>query len=916
VNLIVNGTFDGGTISPWLPIVNTCDDGAGGRVTCDAEITGSVDVLGTDTAMKLVIDDFEPVPSVYDVQVGQPLAIRGGRMYTLSFWAMSDLVPRDAVVKIGQRLAPYATHFQADLEIPYMVSPTQYGASFQFTFTAPVEDPDAWISFFLGGATPATIKIDSILLVEGGGSGGGGGGETIRLNQTGYVPAGVKRATVISSSPSPLAWMLVDGSGAAVAAGMTAVKGTDAASGDPTHVADFSSFTGTGDGFRLTVGTERSWPFAIRRDLYGALRRDALRFYYHQRSSTAIVQPFAEGATWARQAGHPDTAVPCLPGSGCSYSLDVSRGWYDAGDHGKYVVAGGISVWTLGNLYERTRRIGTTLAELGDGSLNIPESGNGTADLLDEIRWQMTFMLGMQVPASQPLAGMAHHKIHDDQWTPLPTAPADDLLPRYLHAPSTAATLNLAATAAQCARLFRGVDDTFAARCLAAAERAFAAALANPARYAPANDTAGGGPYDDPDVTDELYWAAAELYITTGTGTYLDALRASPHFAGLASIYWASVSGLGTLSLALLQSGLAVAEVAAVRRAVLAAADAELARIDGGGYGSPLAMYYWGSNSAALNVGMVLALAWDISGSARYLAGATATMDYVLGRNALDQSYVTGYGDRPFRNPHHRFWAHAYDPSTPTPPPGVLAEGANQFLEGVPAGDPIRGCAPMKCFRDDAHVPSFTEPALNVNAPLAWMAAWLHEMGTNPPSQHLGIPDAGGTGGAGGASGSGGATPGTGGAGGTRGGSGGSGAGSGTGGAGASGGSGGGVTPGTGGAGGAPGGSGGSGANPGTGGAVSGAGGLGGGAGASSGSGGGAAGTGGGPTPGTGGTPPGGADGGPAPGTGGAGGDRPPPGDGCGCAVTDPGGPASLPGALALAALLASRRRRPKRGPS
>src|SRR5205823_12710496 len=153
---------------------------------------------------------------------------------------------------------------------------------------------------------------------------------------------------------------------------------------------------------------------------------------------------------WARAAGHPDNAVSCA--SGCTYTLDVSKGWYDAGDHGKYVVNGGIALFTLLDLYERTNILGTTATELGDGTLDIPEGANGTSDLLDETRWELEFVLGMQVPDGSPLAGMAHHKIHDDDWTPLPTAPASDTTPRHLHPPSTAATLNFAAVTAPCAR--------------------------------------------------------------------------------------------------------------------------------------------------------------------------------------------------------------------------------------------------------------------------------------------------------------------------------------------------------------------------------------------------------------------------------------------------------------------------------
>ena len=43
-------------------------------------------------------------------------------------------------------------------------------------------------------------------------------------------------------------------------------------------------------------------------------------------------------------------------------------------------------------------------------------------DLLDEARWELEFMLKMQVPDGQPKAGMVHHKIHDKEWTALGTA--------------------------------------------------------------------------------------------------------------------------------------------------------------------------------------------------------------------------------------------------------------------------------------------------------------------------------------------------------------------------------------------------------------------------------------------------------------------------------------------------------------
>jgi endoglucanase len=158
-----------------------------------------------------------------------------------------------------------------------------------------------------------------------------------------------------------------------------------------------------------------------------------------------------------------------------------------------------------------------------DGDMKIPEAGNGLPDLLDEVKWELDFLLKMQVPGGKPMAGMVFHKVHDSEWTGLPLMPDKDDKKRELHRPSTAATLNMAAAAAQGARLFKGKDDAYSATLLAAAKSAFAAAKANPAVFAtPEDGASGGGPYDDTEVADEFYWAATELYLTTGEQIYLD----------------------------------------------------------------------------------------------------------------------------------------------------------------------------------------------------------------------------------------------------------------------------------------------------------------------------------------------------------------------------------------------------------
>lgn len=590
----------------------------------------------------------------------------------------------------------------------------------------------------------------------------------IRLNQTGLEALGPKRAVLADPSTAPLDWTLLDASGAAVAQGKTRMFGEDAASGEHVHQIDFSSFRKAGDGYRLKVGAIESRPFALRAKPDGKLTRAALSFFYQQRASVPIEARFVERPNLARPAGHAPDKATCFDLAdergqvwpGCDYTLDASDGWYDAGDQGKYVVNGGISVWTLVNAWERAsvlKRPGAMKA-LGDGGLAIPENANGVPDILDEARFELTFLLAMQVPPGKTLqvpvgkqkpvdgkltltaidaSGMAHQKIADRYWTGLPTAPADDKQVRYLYYPTTGATLNLAAVTAQAARVWKTIDPAFSAKCLEAARRAFTAAQRHPDIYAIGPFTGSGG-YGDPELADELYWAAAELYATTGDAEYEKALRASPLFlasptAGIkptGDISWGSVGALGTLTLALTPNKLKPAEVAQARANLTASAAKYLADDIGQGYGLPYAApgYPWGSNASILNRVLVLGAAYDFSGEAAYRIGAVDAMDYVLGRNPLDRSYVTGFGARPMRHPHHRFWAHQADPAYPEPPAGVLSGGPNSTSMGDDVAKTMKGqCKPQTCWRDDYRAFTQNEVAINWNAPLAWAAAFLDD---------------------------------------------------------------------------------------------------------------------------------------------------------------------------------------------
>lgn len=730
-NLIKNGMFDDGNSLPWTTSFSAPADGKASieKGALCVDVTGKGD-------------------NAWDAQIRhREMVLQKGHTYGIRFRAHASAETK-VRPKVGMAGPPYAEYWAAVITLG--TKPQTFTGHFKMKGD---DDPSAELTFHMGGnlagpSGPFRVCIDDVRIEDP---------EykapviakvppppKVRVNQVGYFAALAKRAVLVSASPSPLAWELLNSGGAVVEKGMTVFSGPDAASGETVHFADFSAFNKPGAGYKLKVGNDESPTFSIGRDLYKKLKYDALGYFYHNRSGIPITMPFAGEEKWARPAGHPgDKSVPCAPGTGCTYSLDVSGGWYDAGDHGKYVVNGGISVWTLLNQYERAKHLGTSSGDFADGKLAIPEGKNGVPDILDEARWELEFLLKMQVPAGNPLAGMVHHKMHDEKWTALGMAPHEDAMKRYLRAPSTAATLNVAATAAQAARIWKTIDPAFSARCLAASERAWAAAQSNPAVYALGSDNSGGGPYDDRTVTDEVYWAAAELFLTTGKDVYKEAVTRSPLFkvipgprSGAAtSMAWQDTQALGTISLSLVPSSLDPAALAAARASLVAVADAYLDVIETQGYRLPMKpgggnKYPWGSNSMVLNNLIILSLAHDFTGNVKYINGVVEGMDYILGRNPLSQSYVTGYGGRPLANPHHRFWSHQVNEKFPTAPPGAVSGGPNSGLEDpyVKAAG-LSGCAPQKCFVDHIEAWSVNEITINWNAPLAWVAAYLDEKG-------------------------------------------------------------------------------------------------------------------------------------------------------------------------------------------
>ncbi|MDE6004621.1 MAG: glycoside hydrolase family 9 protein [Oscillospiraceae bacterium] len=650
------------------------------------------------------------------------------------------------------------------------------------------------------------------------------------LNQVGFYPNLDKKATLtVTSGAAPSTFEVKDASGNVVYTGTSSATKEDKTAGEFVQELDFSELKTPGTGYTVSANGVTSLSFDIGDNIYDGLLTDAMNYYYLNRSGTDIEAAYISDSkghsssnstgslTLARKAGHsPDTAEVSdewvfIYASEPSYSksIDVTGGWYDAGDYGKYVVNGGVSMWTLANTYERALATDNA-AKWADnsGTVKIPEAGNSIPDILDELMWEADFFKSMMRED-----GMVYHKMHDYKWTGLGVMPyiedeykTDQKViatknPKRIVKPATyAATLNAAASWAQLSRLLKDYDATKAQEYLDLAEKAYAAAkkeftskygdiyketdgdYTKDDMFAPLEQNKGGGPYGDTRVSDEFYWASTELFITSGKDEYGADMRAyKDAFTVPTALYggenkgdptswtWGTLESLGTLSLALNEDKISADEAKKVKEAVQAAADFYLKVEDESGYGTNykgqdysvtitqisgdsheettvdlVGAYGWGSNSMVANNAIVLGYAYDLTNDVKYLNGAASSFDYLLGRNAMENSYVTGWGSSTTDFPHHRYWCPQMKDGWPYAPSGCLSGGPNSamndpMIQG--AGYKIGELAPQKCYYDQNDAWSVNEITINWNAPLVWVSSFLEDEGPNAGSDKPEKPD-------------------------------------------------------------------------------------------------------------------------------------------------------------------------------
>ena len=504
-------------------------------------------------------------------------------------------------------------------------------------------------------------------------------------------------------------------------------------SGEEVQTFDISAVKAPGT-YRLFRGGEYvGTPIVVGKNVYGDLVKASLKWFYYQRSSMALEPQYA--GKWARAAGHKDDHVivygsdKATGGKGAGKTIKSQRGWYDAGDYGKYIVNSGITVFTLLEIYEHFPKYADSL------HWNIPREFPKYPELLEEVRYNLDWMLTMQ-----DKDGGVYHKVTTLKFGGS-VLPENDVAPRYAIIKNVTASLDFAAVMAQASVVYRNIDKAYADKMLKAAESAYAWAKKNPEAFYKQPDDVQTGSYmpGDENGKDEFRWAAAELFrakIAAGakddkaTAAYQEDLKANAFTPDGA--WWGNVNMLAAFRVALDSADFDAELVAAAKKVVLNEANNLRAVGDTSAYRLPAFpwSWNWGSNSAMANNGIVLVHAYLLTKDKSYLDGAQQCLDYLLGKNPQDITYVTGFGYRSPHNPHHR---PSESDMVDDPVPGMLVGGPHLGKQDINLDGkenwkcPNYAAAdkPALAYIDNRCSYATNEVAINWNAPLAYLAAAL-----------------------------------------------------------------------------------------------------------------------------------------------------------------------------------------------
>jgi len=554
---------------------------------------------------------------------------------------------------------------------------------------------------------------------------------SIRVNMVGYMQRMPKRVAVLSDEPLSV----LDDKGREVKTIKDIELRADESSGDRVALLDLEDLT-KGE-YTLKNGNDER-KIKVDDSPYTEVTKALIKGLYYQRCGCALDEKHA--GIYTHGACH---TAPATEWENHSVQKTIIGGWHDAGDYGKYVGPGAVTVAHLLYAY--------CLFPSGCSfDLNIPETGNGTPDILNEARWELEWILKMQKED-----GSFYHKLTKARFAPF-IMPEDDKEPEYIMPVSHCATAAAVAVLALASRVYKEFDGEFSSRTLAAAIKGFEWIEKNP-EFKPYIQPEGvnTGMYGDFSDRDERFWASCELYASTGEEKYKktaekmysDAkdpelrkreMESNPFFQRMKKFHvfdeiklgldvtqygWMDVSGLGALCcLVVIKEKGGEMLYDEVKADFLERSGSILENVKESGYGTTLKPkgYVWGSILSVMGNAMSMIINWLLTGNDDMRDGALNQLDYALGLNALDISFITGFGEKRVMNPHHRpSGADGID----EPVPGLISGGPNGGFTYPSTKERLGDTPPAKYFLDETPSADTNEIAIYWNSPAVFVAA-------------------------------------------------------------------------------------------------------------------------------------------------------------------------------------------------
>ena len=451
----------------------------------------------------------------------------------------------------------------------------------------------------------------------------------------------------------------------------------DTASGDKIWWFDFSSVTTPGTYYvrDKSDNLKQSFYFRIKDDVYNDILKAAMRMMFYQRVGMAKEAKYA-GSEWADAINHEQDKHARLftDSTNAATERDVSGGWFDAGDFNKY------TIWN-GNYIEMLLRAYLEKPRAFTDDYNIPESGNGIPDILDEVKWGMDHLLRMQNTDGSVLS-----VVDEDHASPPSAAMGNSYYgaPNAMSAYSAAKAFALGSIVAD----KRG-NTTYAATLKDAALRAFSWAEAHPdsmfynnkAEYGTKDLAAGQQEIDTNYVTGARFVVkvAADfaMYEMTEDAKYLKRFEGATDSLPLMRQYgsWAlDQYRIAHDLLYLLYLGYKDANAetkALVQERFVSVFKTSNYIVDGlgkDGYRAYIRDYNWGSNSAKASSGLLYEKMENHDAAEDYL-------HYLHGVNPFGMVYLSNMGIYGAEKSVTAFYHGWFNDDNPAP--GYLVGGAN-----------------------------------------------------------------------------------------------------------------------------------------------------------------------------------------------------------------------------------------------